>query len=203
MQLTVACVQVGNYYGRGADYVRRLQAAVQRHLRVPHRFVCVTDDAAALPGIECIDHELALGTGWWQKIALFRPGRFEGRVLYLDLDTVIIRSIDALAACKGIIHLAHWGWKKNDYGSGVMVWDAGEHDAVWNCFGDDVPQHFRGDQDWLTHLGGWDALPFPLLCSAKYHCQPDPPRGAAVVCFHGPKKPHNDPRAWVSEAWAA
>lgn len=186
MQLTVACVCVDNYLGRGREYVDKLYSMVRRHLKQPFTAECLFQSDKA---------------GWWAKIDLFRPGQFTGRVLYLDLDTVIVGPLDALANTRGIIHLQDWGWTKNDFGSGVMVWDAGEHDEIYSRFTADVPKNFRGDQDWLTHLGGWDALPFPMLCSAKYHCKPHPPAGASVVCFHGPKKPHNTDNAALAQHW--
>lgn len=205
--LTVACVEWGDYCGQGARYVRNLRAAVARHLAAPHRFVCLTDRPAAHPDVQT--SALAPGlAGWWNKLELFRPGRFEGRVLYLDLDSFVIGPLDALAARKGIIHLGMWGWKQNDYGSGCMVWDAGEHAEAWLRLNEPpapAPQRFRGDQDWLTALGGWEALPFPLVCSFKYHCKDGPPAGAAVVCCHGPRKPHLDlgerDEAWARPAW--
>ena len=51
-QLTVACLKWGRKYG--VDYVNILRDMVRRHLAVPHRFVCLTDDPA---GIECYWHQ--------------------------------------------------------------------------------------------------------------------------------------------------
>lgn len=186
--LTVACVESGNYQGRGAEYVDKLRSMVARYLTLPHRFVCVRPEVEGLKG-------------WWNKVELFRPGRFQGRVLYLDLDTVITGPLDALAAHPGIIHLVRWGWAKHVYGSGCMVWDAGQHADVFTRYSADVPKKFEGDQNWIQSVSRWDALPFPLVCSAKYHCKNGPPPGAAVACFHGPKKPHNSNQQWVRDNW--
>lgn len=184
---TVACVEWGNYCGRGAEYVERLRSMVARHLNTAHRFECIRPD-----------RELV---GWWNKIELFRPGRFGGRVLFFDLDTVIVSSIDALIEQKGIIHLEHWGWTRNDYNSSVMLWDGDEHRAIFEQFTPDVPQQYRGDQDWMTALGGWDALRPGQCVSYKYHCKNGPPAGASVVCFHGAKKPHDFSDGWVADHW--
>lgn len=185
--VTVACVEYGNYLGRGEEYVRKLGSMVARHLARPHQFVCLRPQERGMEG-------------WWAKIALFKPGQFSGRVLYLDLDTVVVGALDPLLDTPGILHLAQWGWKKNDYGSGVMVWDAGDHHEIWDRFSLDVPRTFRGDQDWMTHLGGWGALS-PVLCrSYRYHCKSGPTPGASVVCFHGKPKPH-ELGGWVKEAW--
>ena len=185
--LTVACVEWGNYCGRGAEYVKRLQSMVARHLHQPHRFECLQPDVGL--------------TGWWNKIELFKPGRFEGRVVFFDLDTVIVDSIDALVADKGILHLKHWGWTRNDYNSSVMVWDAGEHADIYERFTPEVPKQYRGDQDWMTALGGWPEIKPGLCVSNKYHCRHGVPEGAAVVCFHGAKKPHIFESGWVTEHW--
>lgn len=184
--ITVVCVNVGNYLGRGDEYVRKLRAMVARHLQPPHRFECITRSNKP---------------GWWAKIDLFQPGRFSGRVLYLDLDSVIVGPLDALADTKGILHLADWGWTKNDYGSGVMVWDAGEHEEIFEQYYNQVPQQFRGDQDWMTHLGGWPALPKGLCVSYRYESTNHPPTGASVVCMHGEPKPHQITAGWVPEHW--
>lgn len=195
MDLTVACVEWGDYCGRGARYVAGLRRAVARHLVAPHEFVCLTDEPYRH---DCRTIRLTPGrVGWWNKLELFRPGLFAGRVLFLDLDNFVIGGLDELVRHKGIIHLRDWGWQENVYGSGCMVWDAGEHAEIWRLAAPDVASWFRGDQDWMTSLGGWAALPFPLVCSAKYHCKSGPPAGAAVVCCHGPIKPHVSVPSWA------
>ena len=193
--LTVACVEWGNYQGRGRDYVARLQAMAARHLTVPHEFRCIRPDA--------VTGDL---DGWWNKVLLFRPGLFKGRVLYLDLDTIVVGTLDELVRHKGLLHLDEWGWKEKVYGSGVMVWDAGEHEEIYSRFTPAVAARLRGDQDWMTELGGWGALPPGICCSYKYHCakRGRPAAGASVVCFHGPIKPHTLPEGhWVREYWRA
>lgn len=183
--LTVACVCVGDYLQRGDLYTERLKASVARNLAQPYKFECITES----PWL-----------GWWSKISLFEPGRFSGRVLYLDLDVVVTGSLDLLAEHAGIIHLADWGWKKNDYCSSVMVWDGDEHARAFNEFNDDVQLCFRGDQDWLTCLGGWAALPRSLNASYRYHATKAPPKDAVTVSFHGKPKPH-ECGGWVADYW--
>lgn len=192
--------------GHPQEYVAKLRSMVARHVSGPHRFVCLTDDPTRHPGIECQQlpsREKDGLSGWWAKCYYFSPGRFEDRVLALDLDTLITGPLDALVEHKGIIHLARWGWAKNDYGSGVMVFDAGEHEKVWKRYTAAVPHRFRGDQDWITWLGGWDALPDGLCVSYRYHCKDGVPPGASVVCFHGEKdKPHLMPdEHWTRKYW--
>lgn len=186
MKLTIACVNVGNYLGRGEEYVRKLRAGVQWHLSIPHDFVVI--DQSDKPG-------------WWAKIDLFQPGRFEGRVLYLDLDTVVVGPLEPVVQSVGIVHLKDWGWLKNDYCSAVMVWDAGEHAEAFERFTPEVMREYHGDQDWLTHLGGWMALRKGLNVSYRYESKAAPPVGASTVSFHGRPKPHEVTDGWVPKTW--
>ena len=71
--LTVACVEVGNYLGRGEEYVGKLRSMASRHLP-EHEFVCITES----------EHP-----SWWCKLELFKPGRLTGPTIYFDLDVVI------------------------------------------------------------------------------------------------------------------
>jgi hypothetical protein len=98
--LTVACVlrRGGQYMGTRegpffAKYVRVLRDAVAGHLRLPHRFVCLSDVDVPVEHI----HLEWLWPGAWAKLELFRQGLFEGPVLYLDLDTVVLDGLDELA----------------------------------------------------------------------------------------------------------
>lgn len=202
--LTVACVEWGDYLGRGVEYVDKLRRMVARNMNgLPYHFRVFTDSierhvVGAPRGL--LPNEarrsftrLESGQqGWWNKVQLFRPEAFDAgeRVLFLDLDVVITEHLGPLTETKGIIHLRDWGWEKNDYGSGVMVWDAGEHSEIFERFTSAVPHCFRGDQDWLTHLGGWDALSPMHLRSYRYHCRKGIPKGCLVVSFHGNPKPH-------------
>jgi hypothetical protein len=187
MGLTVVCVEVGNYLGRGQEYVDKLYRMVGRNLSQPFGFTSIRQSDKP---------------GWWAKVDLFKPGLFQGRVLYVDLDTAITGSLDELVEHKGILHLKDWGWQKNDYGSGIMVWDAGEHVEIYNRFHAAIPEMFRGDQDYLTWLGGWDALPPGLNVSYRYVAKDGPPAGAVTVSFHGHPKPHELPTDhWVHGYW--
>lgn len=198
--ITVACVEAGNYEGRGTEYVNKLRSMVRRHLPVPHRFVCLTDEVYPREGVERIP--LVMGPqGWWSKVELFRPGLFSGRVLALDLDTLVVGSLDALVKLKGTVHLRDWGWDRDLYGNAIMLWDAGEHEEVWARYTPEVARRLRGDNDWMFELGGWPALPKGLNVSYRYHCKDGPPAGAVTVSMHGRPKCHEITRGWVSEAW--
>lgn len=182
------------------EYVQKMGGMLDRNLITPHKRVCISDESN-IPGWEIIKSDRSL-KGWWQKISCFPPGRFEGRILYLDLDSVIVGSLDRLAASKGIIHLNRWGWTTQTYGSGVMAWDAGEHRDIWDKFSSDTPTLYRGDQDYMTALGGWEELPDGVCCSYRYRATRAPPAGVSVVAFHGRPKPSDlPPGHWVHQYW--
>lgn len=205
--ITFVCVEHGDYLGRGKQYVEVLRNMLARHVSEPYHLVVLTDEPYRHADVEDQHAEVDVQllktrlSGWWTKVHLFEPGRFSGRVVYFDLDTIIVGSLAKLVQSKGILHLKNWGWVKNDFGSGVMVWDAGEHSEIWTEFYRDVPINFRGDQDWMTSLGGWAALPVDLCKSYRYHSVKAPPKGASVVCFHGVPKPHDVTTGWVPKEW--
>ena len=98
--VTIICMKWGSMYG--PEYVNHLREGVSRHLRRPHRFVCFTDDASGLrPDVEAQPlPPLGLPGGHqdkrWQKLALFRRdlGGLKGTALFLDLDLVIVDSLE-------------------------------------------------------------------------------------------------------------
>jgi hypothetical protein len=86
-----------------ASYVRLLRNAVRANLARPHRFICVTDNPAALRGdVETAtmpDMKLPLEFqrhGCWPKLAIFAPGLLppDEPTLYLDLDMLVRGSLD-------------------------------------------------------------------------------------------------------------
>lgn len=98
--VNVICMKWGSMYG--PEYVNRLRRAVARHLRRPHRFVCLTDDAFGLDAEVEVRPlpSLGLPSGHqdrrWQKLAVYGRELFDltGTALFLDLDLVIVDSLD-------------------------------------------------------------------------------------------------------------
>lgn len=103
----VLCMKWGTLYG--PRHVDRLARGVARHLSRPHRFLCLTDDPAGIEA-ECLplpDLGGALGADTrWRKLALFRRDLpellgAEGPALFLDLDLVVVGSLDAFLDLPG------------------------------------------------------------------------------------------------------
>ena len=188
----VVCMKWGTKYE--PEYVRNLHAMVHRSMRGNYRFTCLTDrpegldcDTIALPGnLE----------GWWNKVYLFKPGLFEGPVLFLDLDVVVTGLLTPFFQ-GGIIN----DWNLPGYNSSVMSWTAGEHSDIWEKFTEDVPKRLRGDQDWITELGRWETFPEGMCVSYRKHAVECVPQGAIVVCMHGRPKPDEITEGWVPQFW--
>lgn len=205
--LTVWSVLWGTKYPR--HYVYRLRNMVRRHLLQPHRFLCLTD--RQIPGIDCVPTTCAY-QGWWQKLALFEPGRAADRNLYLDLDSVIVGSLDTLAMRHADDDLAmakNWAQSGHDScQSSVMFWRGGAYPEIWSAFdfARDSPRLW-GDQEWITELlgrpgeGKVAVIEHPAVVSYKYHCTGGPPAGAVVVTFHGTPKPHEVIDPWIRTNW--
>lgn len=120
--LTVACVLSTPSSTYNKDWVYRLKAGVAEHLSIPHRFVCLTNEAA----IESVDVLPLTDSlpGWWAKIELFKPGQFDGPVLFFDLDTLACGSLDPLAGpWKGLVMLKDSPLFPDAFGSGIMWFD--------------------------------------------------------------------------------
>lgn len=209
-QLSVVCVQTGNYLGRGQEYVQKLRRQVRKHLTLPHEFFVVTDDPASFyPRMKCRPSALP---GWWEKLHLFKPGMFpEGRVLFLDLDTFIVGNIDDIAAYDGPFATLRDFWRKDGLGPAVMFWRTDAALGIWEEFVAEGMRmtHPQGDQGFLENLDQGrfrrriDILQdrFPgRFVSYKTHCANGVPEGASVVCFHGKPRPH-EAGGWAKEYW--
>lgn len=203
--LTVACVKSRPAYDH--VYVNRLYRAVRRSLSIPHRFVCFTDDAG---GISCPTKPLPEKTrkGWYSKLALHRPGLLTPPVLYLDLDTLIVDSLDFLESYRGAFSILRDFYRPLGYGSGVMMWNTPQP-QVWERWMDEgQPEHPLGDQGWMEetvpNADRFQDLYPGRFVSYKVDCQGGLPQDAAVVCFHGFPKPHDFPVShWVWEHWTS
>lgn len=170
--LTIACVWVKGHVPFTAQYVRKLQQMVQRSVKRKHRFVCLTDRPELLNGIDTIRIPSPAGIkGWWSKLHVFRDDiGLSGRILYLDLDTLIVGNLDEVidypAPFALIPHAGTFNGKGGlavvkRFNSSVMVFDSGSQAHIYERFTPDVPRKYWGDQD---AIGAWcpDAATFPL-----------------------------------------
>lgn len=197
--LNIVVVQTGNYCGRGAEYVHRIYDGIDKHIgNSDIRAWCLTDDPATLPaGVEPIEPIPGI-TGWWNKISLFRPGLFEGRVLYFDLDMIICGDISYLANYQGKFAILSDPYHPKHMNSSIMAWRAGAVDHIWDAWDAGGRPQFdrRGDQRWIESVQPeadyWQDM-FPgKIISFKAHYRPSGYKlgTASIVLFHGYPRPH-------------
>lgn len=201
--LTVACVLKS-----GGDYkpshVAALRDGVARNLQPSHRFVCLTDMK-----VECEALPLDGWPGWFSKISLFKAGQFEGPVLYFDLDTIIVGSLDPVALGHKFTVLENF-WRPDRIGSGMMAWDCDLSRIYTDFLGNPARfmDQYRTPDKWGDQAFIKDHTPveperwqkkFPgKVVSYKMHVRDTGrvPEGAAVCCYHG------RPRPWETSLWA-
>ena len=129
--INVACVlRQGGKVGYSTEWVYKLQRAVAQHLSIPHRFVCLSDCKVDCERIE-LQHS---DSGFWAKLELFRPGLFDGPVLYIDLDTVICSNIDSIVErCRGHKFVMWLEADKNIHSSAMMYWES-DVSNIWDIY---------------------------------------------------------------------
>lgn len=183
-------------------WVKRLKRNVEQ-FAPQHRFVCLSD--CTIDGIETVPLKHEWPT-WWPIIEVFRPGLFDGRVLYCDLADIIVDDIKDLCVDSGFIisrDPAFPGPRR--FCSGVMAFDATDNE-LYTEFKPEYIKRLRGDQDWIAELRP-KARKFPeeWIVSYKAQCKGPGkvPAKAKVVLFHGVPKPPEVEDAWVRESWDA
>lgn len=225
--LTVCCVWVQGPYPYTADYVVRLERMVRRSLSRPFRFVCLTDQPALVPtSIETIAITTpsqaipANGRGFWTKLQIFHPDRaWRGRMLFLDLDTLIVAPLDpivdfpaplALTEDALVLERAHLDRDRfnrllvRKFNSSVIVWDGGRYTELFTRWGFADAERLSTDQDWIAEQAP-DAQGLPLAWFPRIsRVQPPWPVEAKVILV---KKPKNHIAAerwpWFEPMWGA
>lgn len=209
--LTVLCVlRSGGDYT--PEYVRRLRDGVMRNITVPHRFVCLSDVEVPCERIP-LKHDWP---GWWSKLEVFRPDVIKGKTLYLDLDTVIVGNLDAVADIGFDFSMLNVREKDTKVGNSGAMWIGKPFPHVYERFAE-KPQHwidyhvqnaqsrYMGDQAFISDCFEdipklHHALP-GFFKSYKYDsCQTEIPPGCSVVCFGGKPRPH-EAGGWVRKVW--
>ncbi len=211
--VNVICMKWGTKYG--PEFVNRLRSMVRRHLARPHRFVCFTDDGSGLDAdieikpLPPMDLPPGKERGWLKLATFNRPlADLAGTTLFLDIDVVIVDSIDCLFDHPGefcIIHDWNKPWRITG-NSSVYRFEAGAHPEILDYFVkniDRVKREVRNEQEYLTRevhrLGKLTYWPKDWCVSFKYGCMPvfpfnylkvpTIPQGARVVVFHGLPNP--------------
>jgi len=230
-----ACVIHGNKYDW--CYVERLYNMVKRHSTHPIRFHVFTEPDRSVPD-PMIKHVLNDWPGiagprksWWYKMQMFEPGRISGRLLYFDLDTVIVDNIDWMQgldaryfwSIRDFRHLWRPSWRGMN--SSVMLWDTTRFAWIWREFQqNDVKTQarlFHGDQDFLNSVltekdlkfmdesliksWRWQIKDGGMDMKTRIYRRPDAgsvlPPGVNILIFHGSPKPHEVNDSVIKKLW--
>lgn len=164
-----------------ADDVVKLAAGVKRHLKQPHRFLCIGDDIRRLPrdmGATVIwadDVPLTEQKGCYARLRMFDPAwqrylGIEDRVVNIDLDTIITGPLDPLFDRPEPFVIMQKGNASNPcpFNGALMMIRSGAHPEVWSDFSVEAASkvafyEFPDDQGWIWHkmpnAAGWKCGP--------------------------------------------
>lgn len=231
MDVNIACIKWGTRYG--PHYVNNLFLGVQRHLSRPFRFICFTDDADGLhPDVDARNIDTlvvhpSLRNDVFQKLSLIHSGSgLAGTTLFLDLDVIILDSLDPLFDYEPDRFCIIWNWipwrktvlrgRPQIGNSSVFRFEAGRYDDVLDAYLRD-PGHARTDfpteQAFLTHCVGDRRAFWPeqWIHSFKHNCRPVFPMnwvktpqvaaGVKILVFHGKPDPHEVITTGYSGTW--
>jgi hypothetical protein len=212
--ITVICSKWGSAFG--PEYVNRLAIAVQKHLHIPHAFVCFTDnkdgvDTTCEP-IEPLwegknaEHlfqmqgSSGISCGYPNLYMFRRDFPIRGRILYLDLDVLVTGDLGPLVT-RAESFMAIHDWWSNDWNGSVMLFTGGFRPALWDDF--PPPRKLGNGQEWLSmKIKHGTAWPDAWVRSYKIHGTQSVPDDCRVLVFHGhPKMEHFPPEHWVSRKW--
>ena len=217
----VICIKWGDRYG--PEYVNRLYSMVKRNTSFTINFYCFTENPQGLNGqIKVKDLPTLLVAPEDNKYAYRKEaglcddqlGGLNGqRVLFFDLDVVIVDNIDSLftfPSGNDFVIIRDWHAKDKRVGqASCYSWVVGTLGHVKKYFEDhpkEVVMRFRtASQAYLSDqvLKKYGTLVFwpePWCRSFRFHCLPAGflrrfvvpkiPAGAKLIIFHGSPKPH-------------
>ena len=212
--MNIICIKWGDKFS--AEYVNRLYAMVSRNLSSPFRFVCFTENSAGIrdeveiQGLPELDLPAGAPERGWRKLTVFKKyfGGLSGTTLFLDLDVVIVGSLDDFFSHSGDFLIAHD--KKNpnkpEGNSSIFRFEIGQYPQILQYFEQNsalVKNQVRHEQAYLSRemhkLGKLEYWPDEWVPSFKYRCcpswlkswlqAPSIPAGAKVILFHGLPNP--------------
>ena len=188
---------VGDFRGRdfSTKDVMRLRESVEKHIDRPFTFYCLTNDMQADIQGEKIKLEHSW-PGWWSKMELHRPDLPEGRTLYLDLDSHVIRSLKPILDFEGNLVMFKSRADKyktkhpeprlvHRYQAATMLFDPGATAGFYEMFCED-PQYFmnryRSEQDLMgEYLPNQPTFPDKWMIKLKNCLHTHTPPDEAII----------------------
>ena len=230
--LNVLAMKWGTLYG--PHYVNRLYASVRRNLHQDFRFVCFTDDKTGISEeVEChpistVEFPASEKDRRWLKLGIFKNGlaNLEGDCLFLDLDVVIVSSIDEMFNYEpGAFCISHDWWMPHKHliaklmnhpkigNTSVFRFEAGTMESIFLDFennSEKILAEYGLEQEYVTRMAENQIRWWPnhWVQSFRRHCRPafpfnlfrNPslPSGVKIVSFHGLPKLDDARRGYFS-----
>jgi len=222
------CMKWGKLYG--PEYVNRLYAMVRAHSTGPVRFVCLTDDREGIRrDVEChdcpeVDIPLPHRLRGWRKLSTYARSEnlygFTGQWLFLDLDVVVLGSLDAFfdyEPDRTFVVMRNWTQPTKNIGNtSVYRFTVGaehylldklltEHEQILRTFSNSQTYISRNVNNLVFWPDEWCVL-FKTHCvppwPARFWRTPACPSGARVVAFPGVPNPHEAVKGeWPAKPW--
>lgn len=217
--INVVCFKWGTEFS--ADYVNNLFHSVKRNTTLDINFICYTDDPT---GIECETREFIEPLPhWWYIIGLFNPKHgFTDKVVYMDLDTIILGNIDhILSVDEPFVTLRDY-YRPKGLQTAYIAWEPSWGAFIWERLAERFPTE-RSYEKLLTFTGGTnrfleesvglgtdvprlqDFVPGECV-SYKVHIRDKREscdfNKVKIVFFHGKPRPHDvKDLDWMQEHW--
>lgn len=207
------------------NHVNILYNMIWRNIKIPFRFVCITDDPAGIDSrIEIIplwDKCRYLG-GCFNRLYVFSEDMKKllgPRFVCIDLDCVIVGDItDILQRQEDFVINSYSPYpatitiKNQKYNGGLFMMNAGCREQVWNSFdhktSPDILSKSRSlvgtDQAWIRYVLGKEEKTFTRedgIYEARSFQGAPLPSNAKIVFFAGKRDPSLSRYKWVLKHW--
>jgi hypothetical protein len=194
--LDMTACEPADYAGRAAALRRQFR----EHFTEPHEFVCLTDAPREVEADRILPLRHDWG-GWWAKVELF-AWPWEGRVIYCDLDNVLLGNVDFLAEPEGYF-IAARDWDYPVLNSSLMAW-TGPRRWIYDLFCEDPVRHaathnampMLGDQSFISSaLDSYGIIPkrwqqeYPSEFASRHDAAANRLGEAKMVLWHSRPKP--------------
>jgi lipopolysaccharide biosynthesis glycosyltransferase len=204
--MNIVCVLKKDVYSKknpgiyNNEWVNKLYRGVKRNYTKPFNFFCLSNietDVMTIP----LEHDWK---GWWSKVELFRPNLFQGPVLYLDLDIIILKNFEKLISNLDSkkFYMLEGQSKTNTPNSSIMYWN-GDYSFIYKDFLKNIAEIQSkynkgvklGDQgfiyDKINNVSYINSI-YPEFFSWKHPTHPKIIDTAAFCIFIGKEKPINN-----------
>lgn len=201
----------------GVGYVHALKHAVRQFSSESVRFILFTDHPRQEFDHDIEVYPLEVPRDWrgnYKKMILFRPNNgLTGRVVSMDLDTVLLGNIDCLFQAEGVFITCEDPYHLRWVGGGIHAFDAGwGSDILWYPMQQNHRSHLElskgSERLYLKHQFKMHGVPVKFwqrelpgkVVSFKADCKDNLKGDESVVWFHGIPRPHHVRRLpWVDQ----